>query len=207
MYGGYATPASGPFSPAIGDAHEDLSDVVAQSFAPDEARKFLKRAGFDFSGGVRFDSFTQAPWGQEADAMAAQLEDIGVRVALEKQDFGSWADLIYTAKKFTMFNSGQTTRTVDPDEVYHPLVHSAGDLNVFGLKDPALDALLDKARVESDRALRAEMYHDIARNVAENAHAAFTVWPAEMIAASPRVKGLAFSAGGTHAAEGCWLSS
>ncbi|TDE13992.1 ABC transporter substrate-binding protein [Jiangella asiatica] len=207
VYNGYAEPASGPFSPAIGAAYEDLSDVVAQSYSPDEAREMLRRAGFDFGAGVRFDSFTQDPWGSEADAMTAQLKEIGLDVQLEKQDFGSWADLIYTAKDFTMFNSGQTTRTVDPDEVIYPMVHSGGDLNVFGLADPELDSLLDQARVEADPGIRAEMYHDIARNVAENAHAAFTVWPKEIIAASQNVKGLTFYAGGTHAAEGCWLSS
>lgn len=207
VYNGYAEPASGPFSPAIGDAYQDLSDVVAQSYAPEEAAEFLRGAGFDLGTSVRFDSFTQAPWGAEADAMQAQLQEIGLSIDLQKQDFGSWADLIYTAKDFTMFNSGQTTRTVDPDEVIYPLVHSKGDLNVFGLADPELDSLLDQARVEADPGIRAEMYHDIARNVAENAHAAFTVWPKEIMAASQNVKGLTFYAGGTHAAEGCWLSS
>lgn len=207
VYNGYAEPASGPFSPAIGDAYQDLSDVVAQSYAPDEARELLRKAGFDTGTAVRFDSFTQAPWGSEADAMEAQLEEIGLDIQLEKQDFGSWADLIYTARDFTMFNSGQTTRTVDPDEVIYPLAHSTGDLNVFGLADPELDALLDQARAEGDPGVRAELYHDIARNVAENAHAAFTVWPKEIMAAGSKLKGLTFYAGGTHAAEGCWLSS
>lgn len=119
VYNGYAEPASGPFSPAIGDAYQDLSDVVAQSYAPDEARRWLQQSGFDTGATVRFDSFTQAPWGSEADAMTAQLQEIGLDIKLEKQDFGSWADLIYTAKDFTMFNSGQTTRTVDPDEVLY----------------------------------------------------------------------------------------
>ncbi|NED96287.1 ABC transporter substrate-binding protein [Phytoactinopolyspora alkaliphila] len=207
VYGGYATPASGPFSPAIGTAHQDLSDIAAQVYDPDQARQFLDSAGFDFAERIRFDAFTQDPWSKEADAIEAQLGEIGVQVGLEKQDFGSWADLIYTAKEFWMTNSGQTTRTVDPDEALYPLVHSTGDLNVSGIDDPDLDTMLDDARSESDEGIRAEMYHDIARYVADNAYAAFTVWPSEIAATSPRVQGYRFYPGGTHPVEGCWLSS
>ncbi|TDC10343.1 ABC transporter substrate-binding protein [Nonomuraea longispora] len=207
IYGGHAKAAHGPFSPAIGPAFEDLSGGAAQAYSVDEAKKFLARAGYDFGAEVAFNAFTQSPWAQEADAMAAQLEQVGVNVRLNKEDFGSWADRIYTSRDFALTNSGQTTRTVDPDEVIYPLVHSKGDLNVSGVDDPELDDLLEKARAEDDPGLRAEMYHDVARLVADNAYAAFTVWPSTLTAMSPKVGGYAFSPGGTHGAAQCWLSA
>ena len=207
VYAGYAQPASGPFSPAIGDSYEDLSDLPMQSYSPDEARQYLKKAGFDLGTKVPFSAFTQSPWSDEADAMTAQLEDIGISVDLSKEDFGSWAERVYTAKDFTLFNSGQTTRTVDPDEVIYPLVHSGGDLNVSGVNDASLDGMLDGARSEGDPQVRSEMYREIARVVAENAYAAFTVWPANLFASSPKLGGYKFSPGGTHPAAHAWLAS
>ena len=206
VYRGYAEAASGPFSRAIGDAYEDLSGLTMQSHAPDEAEAYLSKAGYDLGSEVPFNAFTQSPWSDEADAMSAQLEEIGVGIDLSKEDFGSWADRIYTAKDFTMFNSGQTTRTVDPDEVIYPLVHSGGDLNVSGVADPDLDDLLDQARAEQDPGLRMEMYRDVARVVSENVYAAFTVWPANLTATSPQLGGYVFSPGGTHPAAHAWLA-
>jgi peptide/nickel transport system substrate-binding protein len=206
VYSGFAQAAHGPFSPAIGQAYQDLSDVAAQVYSPDEARAFLARGGYSPAAPVAFNAFTQAPWAQEADAMAAQLAEVGAAATLNKEDFGSWADRIYTARDFGLFNSGQTTRTVDPDEVIYPLVHSTGDLNVSGVADPELDTLLDQAREQADPALRAEMYHDIARRVSDNAYAAFTVWPSTLTATGPKVGGYRFNAGGTHAAAHCWLA-
>ncbi|HWM75834.1 MAG TPA: ABC transporter substrate-binding protein [Nocardioides sp.] len=207
VYAGYAGPASGPFSPAIGEAYEDLSDLPMQSYSPDEARDYLSRSGFDTGSEVLFSAFTQSPWSEEADAMTAQLEEIGVAIDLNKEDFGSWAERVYTAKDFTMFNSGQTTRTVDPDEVIYPLVHSGGDLNVSGVSDDELDALLDRARAEADAGSRAEMYREVARMVADKAYAAFTVWPANLFVSGPGLGGYEFSPGGTHPAARAWLAS
>ena len=207
VYAGYARPASGPFSPAIGDAYEDLSDLPMQSYSPDEARDYLSRSGFDTGSEVLFSAFTQSPWSEEADAMTAQLEEIGVSIDLNKEDFGSWAERVYTAKDFTMFNSGQTTRTVDPDEVIYPLVHSGGDLNVSGVNDGELDALLDRARAEADAGSRAEMYREVARMVSDKAYAAFTVWPANLFVSGPDLGGYEFSPGGTHPAARAWLAS
>ena len=207
VYQGYAVPASGPFNQKIGAAWADLSKLTEQSFSIDAAKSFLTKANYDFGKSVPFSAFTQAPWAVEADALTAQLQDVGIKVGLSKEDFGSWVQRVYTAKNFTIMNSAQTTRTVDPDEIIYPLMHSKGDLNASAINDPALDKLLDQARGEANSDTRSGMYREIAELVAKNAYAAFTVYPQSLNATAPNVGGFEASEGGTNSVARCWLAS
>ncbi|MCD2153810.1 MULTISPECIES: ABC transporter substrate-binding protein [Rhodococcus] len=206
IYQGYADPASGPLSPKIGDAYSDLSGLASQTFSTDKAKEFLKNGNFDFGTTVPFSTFTQAPFSTEADAVAEQLQNVGVKVDLSKEEFGSWAQKIYTAKNFTVMNSGQTTATVDPDEILYPLFHSKGDLNASSINDPELDKLLDAARAEQDPQQRAQMYQQASKLIADNAYAAFTVYPQKIAATSPSVGGYEFTEGGTNPLSRVWLA-
>ena len=120
---------AGPSARKSAHAYSDLSGLASQTFSTDKAKEFLKNGNFDLGTTVPFSTFTQTPFSTEADAVAEQLQNVGIKVDLSKEEFGSWAQKIYTAKNFTVMNSGQTTATVDPDEILYPLFHSKGDLN------------------------------------------------------------------------------
>ncbi|MGC0362318.1 peptide/nickel transport system substrate-binding protein [Rhodococcus sp. 27YEA15] len=206
IFQGYADPASGPLSPKIGDAYSDLSGLASQTFSVDQAKEFLEAGTFDFDTTVPFRAFTQPPFSTEADALAEQFQNVGVKIDLSKEEFGSWAQRIYTAKDFTIMNSGQTTATVDPDEILYPLFHSKGDLNASSINDPELDKLLDDARTEQDPKQRAELYQRVSKLIADNAYAAFTVFPQKITATNPSVGGYEFTEGGTNPLSRVWLA-
>jgi peptide/nickel transport system substrate-binding protein len=206
IYKGLALPAQGAISPAFGSYYKDNSDIPFQTYDPERAKALLTEAGFDFNQEIRFDTFTERPWGLVGDALVEQLTDIGIKLSVVKPDFNTFAATFYTTKEYWLGNSSWTGGGVDPDAVIYKQFVTGGSQNLVNASNPALDELLNKARVELDQAIRADLYNQANRIVMEECYVAFLVYPNLTEGMRKEVNGYVFRDENAGSFDMCWLS-
>ena len=102
-----------------------------------------------------------------AQVMESQLAEAGITLTIRTVDFGTWLDE-QNSGNFDMLMMGWLGN-LDPDDFYYAQHHSDGGFNAQGYSNPAVDALLDAARVETDEAARYELYAEAATMIADEA--------------------------------------
>jgi len=93
------------------------------------------------------------------EVVREQLKAIGVDLVIEPVDVSVWFER-FVNKDYEMTSAYQE-RTVDPDNFYALVLKSGGSINTTGYANPALDALIDQARTETDEATRKDLYEQI----------------------------------------------
>ncbi|OKH36629.1 ABC transporter substrate-binding protein [[Phormidium ambiguum] IAM M-71] len=96
-----------------------------------------------------------------AEAFAADLSAIGIRVKLNTKD---WAAYIADRKKspgFQAFMLGWTADYGDPDSFYYPHFGPGGTVDIGGWKNAKVLQLLNQGRATGDKAARAKIYAQI----------------------------------------------
>lgn len=140
----------------------------------DAAREYLAAAGLadGFSISTIVSQGSYATSVNEAQSLAAQLEEIGITLELEVLESGAYVDR-WIAGDFeaaVALNSGRP----DPDGMYGRYFTSAGNLNaVAGYSSETLDALFAAGKSSTDPAERASIYDEIA---AELENEAVWIW-------------------------------
>jgi len=96
-----------------------------------------------------------------AEAFAADLSAIGIRVKLNTKD---WAAYIADRKKspgFQAFMLGWTADYGDPDSFYYPHFSPGGTVDIGGWKNAKVLQLLNQGRATGDQSARAKIYAQI----------------------------------------------
>ncbi|MFB2881628.1 ABC transporter substrate-binding protein [Floridanema aerugineum] len=96
-----------------------------------------------------------------AEAFAADLSAIGIRVKLNTKD---WAAYIADRKKspgFQAFMLGWTADYGDPDSFYYPHFGPGGTTDIGGWKNAKVIQLLNQGRATGDQAARAKIYAQV----------------------------------------------
>jgi len=138
----------------------------------EQARAYLKEAGFDFSSTLEIivgsDFFYQV---NAAQVIKYQLSKIGIDVKVSP---------IETVHFFERLNNGDFQMSVvgwlgfvDPDEWFYSLFHSKGPWNQQGYQNKEVDALLEQGRVELDLKKRKAIYKKIQKHLLEDLPMAF----------------------------------
>ena len=191
VYAGRAQPA-GSVLPAQMWSHDA---TLVRPLDVDRATALVKESGYD----GRPITLSMAVGGsidgkRAAELMQADWSRIGINLKIEMVE---WAELLRRTAAgeydLTHLNEGNGS---DPDSFLTPnfscgAVKSGG--NRSGWCSPALDALLEQARVAQDRATRTKLYRDAQRIVFDAVPVIPTVYPPYYTAVSPRVKGFVAS--------------
>jgi peptide/nickel transport system substrate-binding protein len=148
-------------------------DVPTYDFDLEKARRLLDAAGYPAVHGVRFHITMKTSTNQNTRLMVAvmqqQLRDVGI--ALDIRSFESatfMSDVAHGA--FQMYGLRWIGGNEDP-EIFDYAFHSAktppNGANRGYYSNPRVDALLDKARVETDLSRRKACYYEVQRILAE----------------------------------------
>lgn len=124
----------------------------------------------------------------DGELVQGYLQPIGIEVELVKQEQAAWIDDFWKVNHDSLLMGYQSF--VDPDAYFYRQMHSQSPASWTNIKNPELDALLDKGRVTMDRPERQKIYHDVQRLLADQAHEIILyaqVWGFE--AMLPYVKG------------------
>ena len=206
VYRGQASPAQGAISPAFGAFYRDNADIPFQKYDPDRAKALLKQEDFPFGTELRFDTFTERPWGLVGDAIAAQITALGVKLKIQKPDFNSFAKYFYGTKEYWFGNSAWSAGAVDPDGMMYKQFVTGETQNLGAYSNPQVDELLKQARIEQSTERRADIYNRVNRILMEECYVAFLVHPRLIEGMRKNVQGYRFRDEGAGPYDEAWLA-
>jgi peptide/nickel transport system substrate-binding protein len=97
------------------------------------------------------------------EAITAMLQEAGFPVTLNVMETAAWLERIYQRKEGEapghLVDVGWSTGSPEPDLVLRPMWHSSASL-ITGIKDPELDAVLDKEQRETDPEARRKIIQE-----------------------------------------------
>lgn len=174
-YGGAAVPANlvpfdamgmdwPPTIPELGDAYQ---------FNPQKAKDLLAAAGY--GGGIKaklFASSTITPIAlSELNLVQEMLKAVGVELQFQPMDSTAIADLFFGGKWGSdVMSNGLGTFGFDADFFTVNPYHSQGRGNVFGVRDPELDTLLDAESKEMDATRRQDLIRQSWRRIMDQVY-------------------------------------
>lgn len=137
----------------------------------------------------------EGPTGQAYGVLAQQdLAAIGIAVRLRPASFPVYLEQTGRPRTVQMLFGGWSMDFPDPASFLEPLFHSRSATarnasNRSFYRNPALDALLDRARSEPDRDRRAALYREASRILVQDAPWAFLFSNVKVEAWQPYVRG------------------
>lgn len=152
-------PTSSSYNDAITQRPQDF----------DRARALLQEAGYG-PGDLKvvFKVTTNYPYHVDsAQIMLEWFRAGGVDMTIEQLTWSDWLSQVWVDKDFqiTMMNFFTLW---EPDFLYYSLWHSTGGFNYRKISEPALDEMLEEARVTVDPDARAAIYKDVQAYINEN---------------------------------------
>jgi peptide/nickel transport system substrate-binding protein len=158
-YFGAAQPATGVIAPGL-VGHRD---AVRYGYDPDKARELLKKAGLESGFETTIDILNKAERLSAAQAVQAQLAEIGINVTIQQHDSGTywslgdesagdaWKKIQLHIQRFSMQpDPSFATEWFTPDQI--------GVWNWERWNSPEFGELEAKAKVELDSQKRHDMY-------------------------------------------------
>ncbi|QDI92438.1 glutathione ABC transporter substrate-binding protein [Salicibibacter halophilus] len=169
IFEGYGEEAIGALNPLVFGYSDDLEPI---EYDPDEAQSLLEDAGYEdgFEATLLVEDVDQVNL-QIAEIIQDDLQDIGVDISIEQQEWGALLDT--TAEgEFDMVMLGWTTVTGDADYAMYPLFHSdnhgaPGNRTFYDNEE--VDDLLIDGRQASDDEERIEIYTEAQQTIIDDA--------------------------------------
>jgi peptide/nickel transport system substrate-binding protein len=163
LFNGEAILCAGPISPRTLGADPNLKPYP---YDPEKAKELLAEAGYPNGFETRLAYGTYMPQIQEqAEAIAADLAKVGVRVTLEPFERAVMWDR-YKNKKHAMYIYFWDDAP-EPDRYMYSLFHSKS--RDYYYKNEAVDRLLEKGRSTMDLEARVKVYNELDRVLYEDA--------------------------------------
>ncbi len=192
---GRALPAQGIFPPGLPGFNIGLKGL---SYDPDAARKLLAESKYGGAQGLPPITFTDAGFGSyigaDVSAMAQMWKQtLGVTITVENIEPNFYYDQLYSGHHGQMFSYGWCADYPDPENFADVLFHTGSQQNSGYYSNPALDALLEAARVEREVTKRIEMYQQAEQMIVDDAPVLFTVHGLSYQLVKPYVKGYVFT--------------
>jgi oligopeptide transport system substrate-binding protein len=167
--------AKGPYPPALPGYNLDLQGL---SYDPGQARQLLTESKYGGPQGLPPIIFTDAGIGNSAGASVAAMaqmwqQNLGVIITIENLEPDKYLDLLYSGQHGQLFSSGWCADYPDPENFADVLFHSGAEQNIGNYNNPALDTVLDQARVEQAVTKRIQLYQQAERMIVQDAPALF----------------------------------
>jgi ABC-type transport system substrate-binding protein len=198
---------------------KDLPATIQQyyNYNPDEAKKMLDAAGVS---GQQFrlvypNTFGTPSYVKHCETIGSMLNAVGIKTNIEVIDYnkdyidsGKGISQGYYPKDMLVF--GGFSVYTEADEWIYSYLDSKSVNSHINIKDPALDAMIDKERATLNEADRVKAVQAIQTYVAENALYLPTVGGYYNLLIQPRVQNYQFTAEAGKATETygkLWLSA
>lgn len=158
LFQGYATVAQGQFfKPGYNGYNANLK---AYPFDPAKAKSLLAEAGY--KGETVQMVGERGRWlkdGEEVEAVAQMLRDVGFKIDLQIVSFQNWLDILFDRSRCPDLQfTNHSNDIFDADRTYSTFIHSTGSASCY---PNTLDAQIAAARAELDAAKRQKAYEDI----------------------------------------------
>lgn len=179
VYGGYALPSAGPFTPStLGFA----GSVEPYSYDPERAMELLAEAGFPDGFAVTIDT-TGDP--TEGLLVAAALQEIGIRTSVRQLE-ASIFNTNWTTGETSEIYVASWGAAGDPQQYLEMLVKSDGFLSRYA--NARLDELIAASAVTLDQAERTALLHEMQQLLHDDPAAIYLWSTADIYGLSPSVQ-------------------
>lgn len=178
---------------------------VGLEFDPEKARRLLAESSYGSPGSLPEITLSMGSGGGDLGETIAEMyrRNLGVEVNVEEVQEGYFDGL--SARKYQMFYLGWVADYPDPQDFLDVLFHSASEANHGAYSDSEVDQLLERARVEPDRAARLSLYQQVERRVVAAAPVIPLYFDTDYVLVKPRVKGLVWTPMGVLSLRGVWI--
>ena len=192
---GVGLPANGLYPPALPGYNPDLQGLP---YDPVQARQLLSESKYGGPQGLPPIVFTEAGFGSSAGADVAAMaqmwqQNLGVTITIENLDPDHFSDLLYSGQHGQLFSSGWCGDYPDPENFADVLFHTGAEQNTGHYSNPALDAILDQARVQQDVTKRITLYQQAEQMIVQDAPALFLTHAVSYELVRPTVKNFVFT--------------
>jgi ABC-type transport system substrate-binding protein len=193
-------PANQPIPPAIPGF---LPEFTGQTHDYAAALEHMRRAGYPYdpatgTGGypktVRYTAYEPGLAYYSAQVLQQELAKIGIRLEIRLLGIATWQALTHKAGRAEMTIGSWAQDYPDPSDFFEPnfagsSIHEDDSNNVAFYDNPRLDALLKRARIETDGARRASLYAEATRIVCDDAPWAFVFYSHRYSVHQPYLRG------------------
>ena len=188
---GAGIPAKGLYPPALPGYNLDLKGL---SLDVRQARELLVQSKYGGPQGLPPIVYTSLGIGNTADAGVAAMaqmweQNLGVKITIENLEPDKYLDLLYSGQHGQIFSNGWCADYPDPENFADVLFHTGSQQNIGRYSNPALDAILDQARLEQDATKRIQLYQQAEQVLVQDAPALFISHPVDYMLVKPYVKG------------------
>ena len=188
---GVGIPADGLYPPSLPGFNPNLKGLP---YDPKQAQQLLAQSKYGGPQGLPPIVFTSEGIGNTAGpdvaAMAQMWEqNLGVKITIENLEPDKFYDLLNSGQHGQIFLGGWCADYPDPENFADVLFHTGAQQNLGNYSNPALDAVLDQARVEQDVTKRIQLYQQAEQIIVQDAPALFISHNLSYMLVKPYVKG------------------
>jgi len=155
-----------------------------------EAKKLLDAAGFKDGLSTQMIGYAYSPaWVEMAEWSVDQLSKIGIKVELQPLEYANYISTAYGGgDQLKAMGWEPSTSYTTIDDYLYGVYHSTGGKNQSRVRDPELDALVEKQRTLLDRNARREAVFDVQRYLAVKHYMIHMSYPVSLQAYQPWLK-------------------
>lgn len=185
-----ALPANGLYPPAL--PGYDLQ-VKGWEYDPAKAIQLLKESKYPLDQMPAI-TFSVAGYGSSVssgEAAWVQMweQNLGIKINVQNIEPERYMQVIAEGKHGQLISQGWCADYPDPENFANVLFHSGVAMNYGNYNNPELDALLDKASVETDVTKRIKMYQQAEQIIITDVPAIFTTHSMSYVLVKPFIKG------------------
>ncbi len=195
VMGGHALPAAGIYPPGLPGFNYELKGMP---YDPAQARELLNQSKYGGADGLPPIVYTNGGIGSRISADVSALaemwqKNLGVTITVENIEPNYFLEQIYNGNHGQLLGGGWCADYPDPENFADVLFHSGSTQNSGGYSNPALDAILERARVEQDVTQRIALYQQAEQMLVDDAPVLFTTHSLSYQLIKPYVKGYVFT--------------
>jgi oligopeptide transport system substrate-binding protein len=172
--------------------------LVGYPYNPKKAAELLAAAGYPDGKGLPVLHIWSARKNDEAvaehEAIVKALAAVGVRAEVHyNTNWPEYKAQVYEGK-LPIFRYSWYADTPDPETFLGQLFDSRGSDNITGFRNPTIDSLLQRARLESEAQKKLQLYQEVERQIVSNAPVLVLSYYTYERVFQPYVKGVQVSA-------------
>jgi oligopeptide transport system substrate-binding protein len=174
---GNAIPAQGLYPPGLPGYNTELKGFP---FDPERARQLLAESKYGGPEGLPPILYTDAGIGNSANSSTAALAEmwqhnLGVEISIENLEPNFYIEQVHSGNHGQIMDGGWCADYPDPENFADVLFHSGAAQNDSNYSNPALDKILEQARIEQDVEKRMALYQQAEQIIVDDAPVLFTI--------------------------------
>jgi oligopeptide transport system substrate-binding protein len=188
---GVGLPARGLYPPSLPGYNPAVRPLA---FDPVLARQRLAESRYGSADALPPIVFTSGGFGSDVGSGLAALigmwqQNLGVTIQVENLEPDKYSEEIHAGRHGQLLSYSWCADYPDPENFADTLFHSGAEENIGHYANPAVDTLLEQARVESDVPTRMQQYAQAEQLIVDDAASIFLTHSLSYSLVKPQIKG------------------